>query len=497
MARYVRGQVCGVDNCPSRLWKRVDGRNVCQYGHINEFDVEINDDDEMLGGGGGGGGGGSAISGGEFSRRLVNVAGLTTSLSVRNKVSRLSSEKTSARKYGEEFEKLQARCFQIILSKNTRFVIEELQMPSELASRYRKLVKLIWMKLLECSLNRRLDTSTGRYDIGHLCLINYLAMIEMNIPITLADYIKLTFNQKFNLERSEYCLPRELKVQIPISKIRIFHGHLLHNYSHLLTKRFAMCYIKERKETFKKSRLNYYSLLVRTILNLFLPLEICKLVKNCVDLLKIDFSYSDLLENRLHPELRLMSLVMIFSKVHFIVNPESFNIWYCRYTEFATNDNNQTFVNFRKQISFNSSFNQLRNWSDQQIMQFLQFYNRDVLPNISSSNIASSNEYKDRNELRIAKSIQDIFQTSLTIGPTKVTSQAYMDFLSQVYTHTPSDIGNTKMDSGVFDAILLSHISCMYNFNNFDDLFKIVTGEFSVLKATANITEFRRYEHRN
>lgn len=48
MSTYIRGPVCGVDNCPSRLWRVINGRRTCQYGHVMEGDVEFNDDDDNV-----------------------------------------------------------------------------------------------------------------------------------------------------------------------------------------------------------------------------------------------------------------------------------------------------------------------------------------------------------------------------------------------------------------------------------------------------------------
>lgn len=411
MARYVRGQVCGVDNCPSRLWKRVNGQNVCQYGHVNQFDIEIDDDDEMMnvGGGAGGAGGGG---GPDFSRRLVNVAGLTSSQAVRNRVNRLSSDKVETRKYGDDFKRLQARCFQMILAKNTRFLAQQLGLNSEQRRLYTSVVKLIWVQLLDSSLNRRLDTKHRAYDIGHLSVVNYLAALQLNVPLYLCDYIAATFDKSFHLERAEYCLPRDLRIQIPISQVSTFHGHTLYNYLKRLNGRFASQYIAAHVT---ESRLNYFPLLVRVVLNLFLPLGVVKLVKNCVDLLGLDFAFHRLPETRIHPELQLMALLIIFADVYFANNPEEeYADWYLRLAKnTASGARSPSFVDFKKKLFFNSSFEDLYRWSDAQVDEFVDFYDTNVLPSISSSNVASNNEYKDRNKLQIVKSTQELFDKEL------------------------------------------------------------------------------------
>lgn len=483
MVRYVRGQVCGVDNCPSRLWKRVNGQNVCQYGHVNQFDIEIDDDDEMMnaaGNGAGGGGGGP-----EFSRRLVNVAGLTSSQAVRNKVNRLSSDKVETRKYGEDFKKLQARCFQTILAKNTKFVAQQLHLNDEQKKLYVSTVKLIWVRLLDCSLNRQLDTKSKTYDIGHISIINYLAIIQMNIPFYLCDYINLTFDKNFNLERSEYCLPRELRIQIPISQVKAFHGHTLYNYLKRLNGRFALKYINANV---KDSNLNYYPLLIRVILDLYLPIEIAKLVKNCVDILGIDFAFNRIVETRIHPELQLMALIIIFADVYFTNNQEKeYNDWYDRFTENsrksssrATDGKSFNFIDFKKKIFFDTSFEDLYLWSEPETDEFIDFYETNVLPNISSSNIASNNEYKDRNKLQIVKSTQELFDKELvseenrSLSPAERQEQQKSVLLKAFSghqnhrSHRRRHHGHQRPPKDSFlPETLFRHITSMYNCSDF------------------------------
>ena len=48
MSTYIRGPVCGVSNCPSRLWRIIDGRRTCQYGHVMEGDVEFNNEEDEV-----------------------------------------------------------------------------------------------------------------------------------------------------------------------------------------------------------------------------------------------------------------------------------------------------------------------------------------------------------------------------------------------------------------------------------------------------------------
>jgi RNA polymerase I-specific transcription initiation factor RRN7 len=465
MSRYVRGQVCGVDNCPSRLWKRVDGRNVCQYGHINEFDIEINDDDEMMNNAGGGVGGGSIGGNMDFSRRLVNVTGLTTSLSIKNKLSRLSNDKISTRKYGEDFKKLQSRCFQIILAKNTQFLIKEFKLNQDESNYYISIVKKIWIKLLNNSINRKLDGKNKRYDIGQVILINYLAIIEMNLPISLIDFISLTYNKKFNIERCEYCLPRDLRIQIPISQLKTFHGYITNNYFQLIIKKkFYKQYIYEN---INDSELNYYPILIKILLLLYLPLDIGKLVKNYIDKYNITFRFKEMFENDyfIHPELKLMGLIIHLSKVYFTNNLEIYKNWWFQYKKIKikTKSLENGLIGFRKKIFNKSSFHSLWNWNENEIAQFADLYEEHILPNINASNISSNNEYKDRNELQIVNSLKEIF-SSRDDYPTQEEISKQDDentamYLRQIYStiiknDTNNSINEDPPDGAVENAVI-------------------------------------------
>lgn len=475
MSGYTRGHICGVDNCPSRLWKRVDGRNVCQYGHINEHDIEINDDDEMMAGGGGNGG--SSMPGvGDFSRRLGNVAGLTTSQAVLNKVQQLSSEKNSSRKYGEDFKKLQARCYQIILAKNTKFIINKLNLSPIQEECYIKIVMTIWCKILDASINRRLDTKHKYVDISYLQIINYLAIIQMNIPMYLSDYINLTYNNGFNLERTEYCLPKRLRIQIPISQLSSFHGHLNLNYFNKLNSRFITTYMKK---FIKETEINYYPFLLRTILNLFLPIEICKMYKNCVDFFKIKFTFNEMMITHIHPELKMLALLIIITKIYFSQKENSNNLtnWYHKYLKYKNSNElftlNSSFIHMKKVIYYESTFEHIYNWDQSFVDEFIQFYETSILPNISVFNIASSNEYSDRNKLKIAKSIKDLFKSSIDpqrddVEVIEQNQSEYMEFLIKVYNDT--DVTNEtteieEIDITKIDSVLGEHILCFLQCN--------------------------------
>lgn len=466
MARYSRGQVCGVDNCPSRLWKRVNGQNVCQYGHVNEFDIEIDDEDDM------GNTGAAGIPGiGDFSRRLTNVAGLTSSQITRDKVDQLSSKKIQTRKYGEDFKKLQAKCFQIILAKNSKFIIEKLNLNKEQGKLYFSIVKLLWIKTLDRHLHKKSTKSTN-YSIRFLVLINYLAIIQMNLPLYLSDFISLTFDKKFNIERCEYALPRDLRIQIPFSQLKSFHSHSTFNYISILIKdQFCREIIESN---ILESKLNYYPLLTRITLNLYLSMDIVRLVKNYIIINKIDFSFKECINKyHVHPELKLISIFIICTKIYFMNN--SRKQYYQWHQKYLLNDSKFNSVDLKKRILFKSSFKDLYNWNNQQVDEFCDFYNKNILPNVSSANIASNNEIKDKNQLQIVKSIQELFdmdafeENSASSSPTSAEQlfDDYTAFLFGAYQDKPPPVSAQAARDFAHQPYLVEtlfqHFTALYN----------------------------------
>ena len=132
MSTYIKGPICGVDNCRSRLWRIIDGRRTCQYGHVMEGDVEFNDDEDDV----------NAM--GVVTRRLnltTNATGnFQSSLSLsQSQRSTLGSNKTE-KIYGKDGRLLFIKCFQYILRKQTEWLIEKENFPNS----YSDLVKLIW-----------------------------------------------------------------------------------------------------------------------------------------------------------------------------------------------------------------------------------------------------------------------------------------------------------------------------------------------------------------
>lgn len=244
MSTYIKGPICGVDNCRSRLWRIIDGRRTCQYGHVMEGDVEFNDDEDDV----------NAM--GVVTRRLnltTNATGnFQSSLSLsQSQRSTLGSNKTE-KIYGKDGRLLFIKCFQYILRKQTEWLIEKENFPNS----YSDLVKLIWtmhLKHIDPVLfadnnNDRLNghdsdeagddddgnnypVSGKRNEVGRLKLsmlssisIHYLACLHLGLPIFTNDILRWICVDGLPYFRSHHILPKEWQDKLPNYYLLILDG---------------------------------------------------------------------------------------------------------------------------------------------------------------------------------------------------------------------------------------------------------------------------------
>lgn len=132
MSSYIRGPICGVGNCPSRLWRIIDGRRTCQFGHVMEGDVEFNDEDE------------DATNAGVVTRRLNLTTNATGNFQSSFNTSQLQSsqiEEGGKKIFGPEARILFIKSLQFTLKRQSRWLVEEYNLPQE----FDKVIKIIWI----------------------------------------------------------------------------------------------------------------------------------------------------------------------------------------------------------------------------------------------------------------------------------------------------------------------------------------------------------------
>ncbi|CAN3371749.1 hypothetical protein DIRU0_B01464 [Diutina rugosa] len=130
---WIRGAVCGVDNCRSRLYQRTDGRMRCQFGHIAEGSFEFDDEDEFT------------APGGILTRRVKHLE-----LSDSGRYTQSQRSQGVVQKSQEKLEMaarfpIYLRCSQMLLQRYLRIIIRlaGIEAQSEVIT---ACVKRLWIK---------------------------------------------------------------------------------------------------------------------------------------------------------------------------------------------------------------------------------------------------------------------------------------------------------------------------------------------------------------
>lgn len=243
MSTYIKGPICGVDNCRSRLWRIINGRRTCQYGHVMEGDVEFNDDEDDI----------NAM--GVVTRRLnltTNATGnFQSSFSIsQSQRSALEANKTE-KTYGREGQVLFLKSFQYILKRQTDWLISHESFPDS----YSDLVKLIWAMHLEHAdsilyphdsgadssrnPNDGLNHTDSQYSSGgrrgngvnklklsmvSTISIHYLACLHIGLPVFSNDILRWICVDGLPYFRSHHLLPKEWQERLPNYYLQILDG---------------------------------------------------------------------------------------------------------------------------------------------------------------------------------------------------------------------------------------------------------------------------------
>lgn len=239
MSTFIRGPVCGVDNCPSRLWRVIAGRRTCQYGHVMEGDIEFNNDDDEAGGG-------------VITRRLnltTNALGsFQSSLSLSqldNNDNRSQNSRKSKKIYGIEADILYIKSFQYVLKKQCNYLIQHEKFPPN----FQDTVKLLWVEYLNfldknknisnVSRSRQMTdddlddeiidasdkanskvNNSNKYKklslhLNTMISILYLSCIHMKLPFYLCDFMRVIAATSFPYLKASTELPKQWKDKLP------------------------------------------------------------------------------------------------------------------------------------------------------------------------------------------------------------------------------------------------------------------------------------------
>lgn len=210
--KWIRGPVCGIDNCRSRLYKRDAGRKFCQFGHVAEGDLDIEDDD-----------------GEQYTQtRRLNIQFTETAFgsqatSRSTATLGILSEKGAQRLYGSEGRALHYKCLQHILRAITPKVIRHLYKDygetavNSLIMSIDPVLKLLWVRLV------RKVYITSRPGLIELYVLIYLALRQLNrYPVFVDQYLDMLKKNKVPTINAMTLLLPEMKKALPTGISKLF-----------------------------------------------------------------------------------------------------------------------------------------------------------------------------------------------------------------------------------------------------------------------------------
>lgn len=384
---WVRGPICGVDNCRSRLYRSSDGMKICQYGHVMDGNIEINDDQDE-----------NFVSTKRLNIQVTGVGGDFGSSSVVG--SQSTSIKTDNKLYGKEGRTLYYKCLQILLKKQTNSIIDTMLDPG-IKNEFEFVIKAYWIKLLtyqmdiqstiEENTNRNLKQARNRLPMAlDIISIIYLAAVKLRYhPIYTSDIIAKIKSNQIPYAKCLHLIPKKL-----LDKLQSFYFQLLQPYKLPVSNEFyesiqtvGAIVCENSIDHYLEIPLNYYYPFIFRILSgtLILP--------NALDVFIIFNTLFEKLSPKLailfpskeskltpkltsFPDLKLVSLIILTVKLNFIydISPVGFSSWLENLCKYELN-NEHSFQTTR--------IIDLTIWSDSKIDKYCQWIYDNLVPKLT------------------------------------------------------------------------------------------------------------------
>jgi RNA polymerase I-specific transcription initiation factor RRN7 len=291
-----------VNNCKTRLWQIIDGRRVCQNGHVQEGDLEVGEDED------------------DFvpSQRRLDLP---------SQRSKTQEQKEGVILYGVDGHGLYMQCVQLLLRKQVKWLIEEKRAPVELE----QVVRSLWAMEVNASKFANMPVGDGQeetkgsepavgIELLHTVAICYLGCLLVQFPIYVYDLNRWIYRCEFPFMNAIFVLPRSVTVRLlqyyqrALSPRSLPSMGLLHDtVCHVI-----MRYKKSYGLTFPP--INWKPLLYKMVSDLLLPPEIYLAAERLAVALDLSFEYEET-KNRTntwsYPELSLMTTVLFCTKMCF------------------------------------------------------------------------------------------------------------------------------------------------------------------------------------
>ncbi|CCF60131.1 hypothetical protein KAFR_0J00630 [Kazachstania africana CBS 2517] len=407
MSTYIRGPICGTDNCPSRLWRIIAGRRTCQYGHVMEGDIEFNNDDDDM------------TSAGVITRRLNLTTNAIGSFQSSLNTSQFNnSQKTTRDKkiYGEDAKFLFLKSFQFILKRQCQCLIQEMNFPDQ----FETVVKCIWLEMLK-SFNdddnmhndpvtdtdvnysdddnvaeriSRLNKDASRSKLGlHMTStisILYMASVHMGLPVFTCDFIKWICAARLPYFKSNKSLPKSWRIKLPNYYLELLEGGTPPNNAQYYNKIAATCAKISFNSKFE-CKINPRPFILKLILLTTLSPEFYFHTMNSIELIGYDDDF-ELIANakthftsyHLHPELRLMSYFIIIVRWVLICQEERYSdAWISALIEEPSKTETSSKDSVERQVTnlFYDNKDAIFDWDETKTLNYLEWVEKQYLPN--------------------------------------------------------------------------------------------------------------------
>lgn len=307
---YVKGEVCGIDNCRVRQYYVEDGLWFCKNGHRKEGRVQIGEDD-----------GGIQGSQARVTRKAKEVV-----------------EKPVSRLQGKEAFKLYLRCYQLIIQRQIHWLIHAQNFPTEIE----EVARGLWALRLQSISSKTGETSehqsqsetetaisSGGSDsersknpslVDTICIC-YVACLILRLPYTVGDFHRWIVDEQIVYFRAVRHIPDKMRDALPSRLRNSLDTRAVLQPDKLLLSVRAFIMRMHRDNGLTPPPINYEQCLFGFMVTLALPLEAYTTTISLSQFVKSSFSYPLTWTKGRHnvlsslPEVHLMALFVIAVKL--------------------------------------------------------------------------------------------------------------------------------------------------------------------------------------
>lgn len=511
--QFIRGPVCGIDNCPSRLYRSVDGLKMCQYGHVLEGEIEINDENE------------GGLGDGVMTRRLgINVNELSGKFEAKEVRQQGKRIRESKRLSGNQGREILLRALQLTLKLQLKCLIKELFPQDEsFIKELQMVVKTNWIRVLDNFVGKDnknnhhsfiLKPTTRLPNVMDLVFILYYSVLKLNYyPIYVSDIVRLVRLNRIPVFNTINLLPKHIQEKLPTRSSRtlqIFRFTEGYFYRRLL--RFSR---KATLLTVSLKSVNYYYPFIlkqfQEVLLLPNSIELFMLTTKLISKLEYKFNYNVFFDPELkkklegvhetrkcNPDIVLVCFIIIVVKIHFIYNEDNkidYKAWLNNMSKLQFNDDDLSI--FDSNPSHELIYD-LVNWSDEKINNYCNHLNNIFVQSTTTTSPTTLNGERINDENGTSTQVPHIMQ----LGEDKSNQTGVMlSRLLQIFNYESiqRNSSSTNTSFEVSDINIDEYLSS-YNEEKikkitYKDIFIIEDQLFEKYSVMFNINKMSFYTH--